>query len=105
MHRVILDAPMNMLVDHINGNGLDNRRENLRICTNTENLRNRGKDRDNTSGYKGVVIKKGEKKFRAQIRVNQKTIHLGSFSTPEEAARAYDDAAREYFGEFAWTNF
>jgi hypothetical protein len=88
-------------VDHINGNPLDNRRSNLRICTAKENMRNRTSK--NTNGFKGVH--RQLKKFRAIIHKDYKQIYLGTFDTAEEAARAYDKAAREMFGEFAKLNF
>jgi hypothetical protein len=103
MHRLIMNAPEDMEVDHINGNGWDNRRENLRLCTNLQNQWNRPKQRNNTTGYKGVKRSRG--KFRATIQFRKKDIHLGHFSTAEQAARAYDKKARELFGEFARLNF
>lgn len=105
LHRVIMDAPKGMQVDHINGDGRDNRRSNLRLATNAENCRNRQLPSVNTSGYKGVVFKSEFGKWRATIGVNSSRIHLGYFESPIEAARAYDEAARKYFGEFARTNF
>jgi hypothetical protein len=105
MHRLILDAPKEMQVDHINGNGLDNRRSNLRLATSTENARNRDKFKNNTTGYKGVSRQKGRKKFRAQIYANGKAIYLGWYDTAREAALAYDRAVRKYHGEFGCTNF
>lgn len=105
MHRVLLNAPSNMFVDHINGDGLDNRRCNLRLANRSQNMANRGMQADNTSGYKGVGVGRHGKNWRAQIRVRNKQIHIGVFSTPEEAARAYDDAAKKYFGEYAHLNF
>jgi len=105
MHRVIADAPTGMDVDHINGNGLDNRRENLRVCTHAENQRNRRKNKDNTSGFKGVFWHKNRKRYQAQIKICGKKIHLGYFLDPAEAAHAYDEAAKKYFGEFARLNF
>lgn len=103
MHRVI--APGIALVDHANGNGLDNRRANLRPATPAENARNaRG---HGCSGLKGVSAAGAARpgQFRARIRVNGRTEFLGHFPTALAAAQAYDDAARVHFGEFAWLNF
>lgn len=111
MHRLLLGlTDPKVPVDHINGNSLDNHRNNIRIATTQLNAANRGKQKNNTSGYKGV-FKRNESyyqlksKFRAMIRVNQKLIRLGTFDNPEDAARAYDRASREYFGEFGFLNF
>jgi hypothetical protein len=100
MHRVILNASDNILVDHIDHNGLNNQRNNIRLCTNTQNQWNM-KGRRN--GFKGVSIEKYS--FRAAIKYQNKTIHLGSFKTEEDAAKAYDKKATELFGEFAYLNF
>ena len=105
MHREIINAPENIFVDHINMDALDNRRENLRLCSKQENCCNKGKFSNNTSGYKGVSWDKRGERWVAQIRVNLSSKHLGYFDTPEDAARAYDKAARQYHGEFARTNF
>lgn len=105
MHRDLTNAPNGMEVDHINGNGLDNRRENLRICTHAQNRYNNKLRIDSTSGYKGVFWSKDSKKWQAQIQVDRKKIHLGFFSDPIDAARAYDNAAKEHHGEFCRTNF
>lgn len=99
LHRVIAGAEDGDIVDHINGNRLDNRRENLRICTQAENLRNRKVHRNNRLGVKGVYLQEG--RFRAQIRADGKKVCLGYFSTAEEAARAYAAAAQRLHGEFA----
>lgn len=105
MHREILKPPDGFDADHRDGDGLNNQDENLRVCTRAENGHNRRKDRDNTSGYKGVSWHKGQEKWNASIRVNGKGIHIGSFDDKELAARAYDRAALELHGEYAKTNF
>jgi hypothetical protein len=99
MHRQIMDAPKGMVVDHINGNKLDNRRKNLRVCTNQQNICNMKSK--NNSGFKGVYFDRCSKKYTA--RVNKK--HLGTFKSAEEAARVYDKHAYEIYGEFAYLNF
>lgn len=105
MHRLIMDAPKGKRVDHINMNGIDNRRINLRICSHRENLLNRGKQRNNTTGYKGVSYCSRIDKWRASIRDdNARDLHLGYFKTPEEAALAYNISALKYHGEFAHLN-
>ena len=104
MHREIIKTPDGMETDHINGNGIDNRRENLRICTGSENRRNKKRNRKNISGYKGVCFYKRDKNWRVQIDVRKQHIFLGYFDTAEEAARVYDDAAKKYHGEFANLN-
>lgn len=103
MHRVLLQAPNDMLVDHINGNPLDNRRANLRLCTHAENMRNSA-SRTGASQFKGVWKSRG-KVWRACIKLHGKSIHLGSFTTEEAAALAYDEAAIRLHGQFAKTNF
>lgn len=109
LHRVVLERMMGRpltraeLTDHISGDKLDNRRENLRIATNTENMRNRGQQRNNTSGFKGVYWNRKLGKWQAQITVLGQRVHLGLFATPEEAHTAYCKAAKELHGEFANT--
>jgi hypothetical protein len=93
------------LVDHINGDGLDNRRSNLRSATNAENSKNQRIPVNNTSGFKGVAWHKRDMRWQAYIRLDDGRRHLGTFTTAEDAAYAYDAAARELFGEFAWLNF
>jgi len=109
IHRAVMGYPKNMFVDHINGNPLDNRKENLRVCTPSENIQNCKPRRNSRSGYKGVWLSKDGLKIKAYIAVpgtsGKETIRLGSFKTLEEAARAYDAKARELFGEFARLNF
>lgn len=106
MHRFILSAQKSEQVDHVNGDGLDNRRSNLRICSARENSRNRKLlSRANRTGYKGVSWDRKLEKYEAQIKLNNRSIHLGYYADPTDAARAYDVAARQLFGEFARTNF
>ena len=101
MHRLVASPPDEMLVDHIDGDGLNNQRHNLRICTHTQNMWNR-RSSCGASRFKGVHLDKGA--WRAQINVKGKRISLGTFTTETKAARAYDKAAVEFFGEFACTN-
>jgi len=103
MHRIIMSAPDDKLVDHKDGNALDNQKRNLRICTRAENNRNRGKAKHNTSGYCGV--RRHGKGFQARVRINGKYIHFGVHPTLEEAAVAYDIGALKHHGEFARLNF
>lgn len=104
LHRLIMDAPDGVEVDHKDGNGLNCQRANLRLATRSQNQWNRGKQANNTSGYKGVYWHKQRDKWHAQIAVNGKRVHLGYFATAEAAAAAYDNAARELHGAFARTN-
>jgi len=104
MHRFILDAPQNKVVDHIDNNGLNNQRNNIRIATHQQNLMNQKKSVPHSSRYKGVSLYKANGRWTAQLSLNNKTHHLGYFKTEIEAARAYDVKARECFGEFANTN-
>lgn len=90
-------------VDHIDGNGLNNHISNLRWCSVSQNEQNRAMQCNNTTGFKGVH--KNHKRWQARISLNTKTMCLGTFDTPEEAARAYDAKATEIFGEFAKLNF
>jgi len=102
MHRVIMNCNERIIfVDHINGDRLDNRKSNLRICSRIENNRNGKIRKNNTCGYKGVSPVKSGKKFVAQISVNYKKIHLGHFNTAIEAHKAYTDAAIKYHREYA----
>jgi hypothetical protein len=105
MHRIILDAPGGIECDHVNGNGLDNRRCNLRLATTAENQHNQGQRSDNTSGYKGVTWDATGRKWRAQIKVAGREIYLGLFTDKILAAQAYNTAATKYFGEYARMNF
>jgi hypothetical protein len=105
MHRVIMDAPKGLFVDHIDHDGLNNRKSNLRLCTRKQNRRNRRPNRGGTSKYKGVHWSKSCKKYRAAISHNKKRFCLGYFRDEIEAAKAYDEAAKKFFGEFAYLNF
>ena len=104
MHRVITNAPKGTQIDHINGNKLDNRKVNLRICTNSQNHANTFLRKDNTSGKKGINWCKQTKSWRARITVNQKEIYLGRFKSLKKASEIYNSAATKYFGEFAKLN-
>ena len=105
MHRRILGNPHGYEIDHLNHNGLDNQRSNLRMATHSNNMWNRAILRSNTSGFKGVNWNSDEKKWRARITVNCKQIYLGDFSNLIDAAKAYDAAAVMFHREFARLNF
>lgn len=106
MHKLVNNTPDGFQTDHANGDRLDNRRENLRSCTISQNRMNsRIMSKYNTSGYRGVYWHKQHGKWNARIQVNKKGIHLGLFTDKIEAAKAYDIAAVEHHGEFASLNF
>lgn len=102
MHRLLMSAPKGVVVDHLNHDPLDNRRSNLRLCTQRENVSNQRKLKGKGQ-YKGVFRDGG--RFLALITVNYKTVYLGRYASPESAARAYDQAATQHFGSFACLNF
>lgn len=105
MHRLILEQPINLHVDHINHNGLDNRRSNLRLCTRIQNSYNIPKTSLSTSSiYKGVSYSKTSKKWQAKYKTQGKTFYLGCFDEEIEAAYAYNDAVKQSFKEFAYLN-
>lgn len=104
LHRVLARAGPSDFVDHINGDILNNRRANLRLCTKKENLRNRRKRAGCLSPYKGVVRTRGGR-WEARVTVDGKAIYAGSYATDADAARAYDAAALKHFGAFARLNF
>jgi hypothetical protein len=101
MHRVIAGTPDGMETDHINGNRVDNRRANLRNATPAQNQYNKGLQRNNKSGYKGVSFDKKAGKWSARIKFNMKKFHIGFYDTPESASAAYRNAALRMHGEFS----
>jgi hypothetical protein len=107
LHRCILNlTDPSVKADHLNGNGLDNRRVNLRVCSPSENNRNRRKRNGTSSVFKGVSWHRRERKWHAQIQSSgKKKKHLGYFTDEVDAAMAYDDASRFYFKAFAHCNF
>lgn len=105
MHNSVLGSRAGFQVDHANGNGLDNRRMNLRWATKVEQGRNRQCYRNNVAGLKGVQRVQQSNRWRARITFDGRTHNLGCFDVPEDAARAYDSKAREVFGDFARVNY
>lgn len=107
MHREVLQAKKGSEIDHKDGNSLNNQKLNLRIATRSQNAMNRGKQINNKTGFKGVTLLKDQprnKKYLSTIRINQRNICLGVFLTKEDAAQTYNEAAKKYFGEFAYLN-
>lgn len=104
MHRVILNAPCGIDVDHIDNDGLNNRRNNLRLATKQQNACNAKIRKDNVTGYKGVSFNKSRNKFQAKIVVNGKHIYLGLFDDKIYAAKIYNEAAVVFHGAFARLN-
>lgn len=105
MHRLVMNAPSGVNVDHANGNPLDNRRQNLRFCNQSQNNANGRMGRGTTSRYRGVFWDKARNRWRVSIQVRGRNNNIGRFTDETEAAKRYDVAAREAFGEFATLNF
>lgn len=103
MHDEIMTPPLGMEVDHINGDGLDNQRCNLRLCDRSQNMANQKKTQSSASMFKGVARYKDS--WQSRIQVRKETIYLGHFEQEVDAARAYDSAASHFFGTFASLNF
>jgi len=104
LHRFIMNTPKGLHTDHINGNHLDNRRKNLRICTAAQNQFNSRKHKIQTSRFKGVSWYKRDKCWRAYININRRQIHLGYFSNEIDAAKKYNKKAIEIYKEYAFLN-
>jgi AP2 domain len=104
MHRFVNDTSNGELTDHINGNRLDNRRENLRSCNFTQNHANKKIESKFSSKYKGVYWQKNRNKWIAMIRIDRKGHYLGCYDDEKLAAKAYNEKAKEFFGEFARLN-
>lgn len=104
MHRIIMNAPPGKNVDHINGNPLDNRKCNLRLCSQSQNNMNSKLQKNSTTGYRGVSWHKKAGKWRAYINVNRKQYHLGLYDDINDAIDAYNKASIEKHGEYANKN-
>lgn len=104
LHRFLIAAPKGSIVDHINGNPLDNRKSNLRLCTRAQNCQNQRIGKSNSSGYKGVSWETWSQKWHASITANGKQRSLGRFSSKEAAAKAYNKATLKYHGQYARLN-
>lgn len=102
LHREVMNVADDVLIDHRNGNGLDNTRANLRPATTSQNMCNRPAPSNNTSGFKGVCFSKASKKWTAQFVFRGKTIYVGVYPTPEDAYAARRKADAKLYGEFAW---
>jgi hypothetical protein len=104
LHRLLMGDPKGVLVDHINHDGLDCRRSNMRYATNQQNQFNQPKRRGSTSRYKGVHRPKGARFWKVNLRINGRPTYMGTFKTEREAALAYNEFAKQHYGEFACLN-
>lgn len=104
LHRLITNCTPNMVVDHINHNKIDNRKDNLRVCMQNENMRNCVISKNNSSGTTGVAFDKQRNKWIASIMVNRKMIYLGRYKNIEDAVKARKNAEEKYFGEYSYDN-
>lgn len=104
IHRFIMNPNKGLYIDHKNHNKLDNRRSNLRICTQSENMGNSHAPNTNTTGYKGVIWDKSKNRYKARIMKNGIMNYIGSYKDINEAGKAYNNKAVELFGEFALLN-
>lgn len=104
MHHLICPISNNLVVDHIDGNGLNNRRDNLRLATQRQNICNKSIQRNNTTGYKGVHFHKKAKKYTVSFKINGRSLYGGIFVNIIEAAKRYNELAIKYYGEFAKLN-
>ncbi len=107
MHRLVTDAPKGLVVDHIDRDGMNNTKRNLRLCSIKQNMRNTGPTANKSSPYKGVSLHKATGRWRASIfwRERGRSLHLGYFKDEIAAAKAYDKEAKKRFGEYAYLNF
>jgi len=105
MHREIMNAPDGMEVDHIDGNGLNNQKSNLRLCTHSQNQANRKMQKNNRSGFRGVSWRKRERRWAAVVSIDGKRRYLGYFISIYDAAKARDNVVASHFGDFAKLNF
>lgn len=104
MHTVLMKTPAGLVVDHVNGNSLDNRRVNMRLCSASDNNRNKKNAPGATSKYRGVHWANAAKKWKASISINNRCHYLGIYASEIDAARAYDAAAYKHYGNFSNLN-
>jgi hypothetical protein len=104
MHRVIMNPTKGLVVDHINGDTLNNQKNNLRNCTHADNIKNQKLSISNKTGFRGVSWHKNNKVYESRIRSNNISYHIGSFNNPIDAAKAYNECAIKFHGEFANLN-